>query len=314
MQTADLSDLVLRLTTSAMDKAAADHQAQMADALRDITPFDAAWWGWSNFSGGQINLVRSVTQGLPGHFEEAVRPVLAVDPFIRHGRNLPVFSMAISSHQALIRPEWRDFAAEFGLKSTMNAHCRLSEGSSYNFFMSLYRFAGPDFSAEEIADFRIIIRHLEQSLSLALRGEMRRLTPLGGEAAVVDGAAQIVRATRGFRAALASEPLSPRRLKSVLTALAMGQARWSGAAISLTSAPYGSDLVLIRQSRPGLWDRLAPQETRVAELYLTGLTMADIALRLNVSPHTVRNQISSIYRKTGVRGKMELTQRLSAPS
>ena len=78
----------------------------------------------------------------------------------------------------------------------------------------------------------------------------------------------------------------------------------------MTSEPYADDLSLIRLSKPGLWDRLANQERKVAELYLSGLTMTEIAASFRVSPHTVRNQISAIYRKTGASGKLDLSRRL----
>lgn len=312
MHAADLSELVLRLTASAMDSSAIVHQSRMVEFLRDMTPFHAAWWGWSSFSSGRIHLVRSVTHGLPRSFESAVRAVSHVDPFIRHGRNLPVFAMALSPYETNVSPEFRAFAAAFQLKAIMNGHCRLGEGSPYNFFMSLYRHDGPDFTPAEAADFRIILRHLEQSLSLSLRAEIRGRAPIGGEAALLDSDAQIVRASRGFLVALQAEGLQPRRQTAVMKRLSLQPSHWTGSSVTLTSEPYADDLALIRLSKPGLWDRLAQQERKVAELYLSGLTMAQIAASFRVSPHTVRNQISAIYRKTGASGKLDLSHRLAA--
>lgn len=312
MQAALLSDLVLRLTDSAMNSAVAEHQSRMVEFLQGITPFDMAWWGWSNFSRGRINLVRSVTHGLPRSFESAVRAVSHVDPFIRHGRNLPVFSMALSPADGPVSNEFRAFAAAYGLKSILNGHCRLREESKYNFFMSLYRREGPDFTLQEAGDFRIILLHLEQSLSLSLRAEIRGRAPSGGEAALLDSSAEIVRASRGFHPALVAEGLQPRRLTAILRRLSLQPGNWTGAEVTLTSEPYADDLSLIRLSKPGLWDRLANQERKVAELYLSGLTMTEIAASFRVSPHTVRNQISAIYRKTGASGKLDLSRRLEA--
>lgn len=59
-------------------------------------------------------------------------------------------------------------------------------------------------------------------------------------------------------------------------------------------------------------DRLSPRERKVAELYLSGLTMRQIATTNRVSPHTVRNQLAAIYRKIGVSGKLGLARALSA--
>jgi DNA-binding CsgD family transcriptional regulator len=313
MQAALLSELVLRLTDSAMNSAVAVHQSRMVDFLRGITPFDMAWWGWSNFSAGRINLVCSETYGLPRSFETDVRAVLQSDPFIRYGRNLPVYSMTLVPARVSLSPEFRSFAAAYGLRFLLNGHCRLREESRYNFFMSLYRRDGPEFTQQEAADFRIILLHLEQSLSLSLRSELQGRAPAGGEAALLDSRAEIVRASRGFHRALEEEGLEARRLTGILRRLGLQRGSWTGHSVTLTAEPYADDLSLVRLSKPGPWDRLARQERKVAELYLSGLTMPEIAASFRVSPHTVRNQISAIYRKTGSSGKLDLSRRLGAP-
>ncbi|MEH7828590.1 helix-turn-helix transcriptional regulator [Gemmobacter denitrificans] len=305
-----LSDLVLRLMASAMESSVTEHQGRMVEFLRDAIPFDAAWWGWSNLSGGRLTIVRSTTHALPRSFESAVRAVMHIDPFVRHGRSLPVFSMTQDLATAVVDPAYRSFAEAFRLQAILNGHCRLGAGSSFNFFMSLYRHQGAVFSQAEAADFRIILRHLEQSLSLSLRAEIRARAPQGGEAAVVDHEGQLVRASRGFLPALAAEGLAPRSRAAVLRRLGVGQGQWQGQGVVLKSEPYAEDLTVIRMERPGLWDLLAPQERRVAELVLSGLTMREIAASHRVSPHTVRNQLATIYRKTGAAGKMDLARRL----
>ncbi len=94
----------------------------------------------------------------------------------------------------------------------MNGHCRLDQSSAYHFFMSIYR--GPErpvFETQDAANFEIILRHLEQGLSLSVRTELRARAGRNGEAALLDEAAQIVRATPGFDAMLETEGLSSRR-------------------------------------------------------------------------------------------------------
>lgn len=308
MQSVALSELVLGLTASAMDATPTEHQGRMVGLLGEVTRFDAAWWGWSNFAGGRISLVQSATHNLSRSFESAFQSVSHLDPFIRHGRSLPVFSMALVPDQAAVAPEYRAFAQAFGLNAILNGHCRLGGFSDYNFFMSLYRFDRSVFTPEEAHDFRIILRHLEQSLSLSLRADIRGRAPQGGEAALVDSNGQVVRASRGFVAALEAEGLPPRRQTTILHRLATGAGQWVGDTVALAAEPYAAALMLIRLARPGLWDRLAPQEQRVAELYLSGLTMREIAASFRVSPNTVRNQLAAIYRKTGSDGKLALAR------
>lgn len=312
MLATNLSDLVIGLMASAIDSSVADHQGRMVEFLRDLIPFDAAWWGWSNFSGGRVTIVKSTTHALPRGFDSAVRAVAQVDPFVHRGRNLPVYSMRLSPGTAQVHPAFCSFAEAYRLNAILNGHCRLGEGSSFNFFMSLYRHGGTAFSQEETTDFRMILRHLEQSLSLSLRTEIRARAPQGGEAAVVDSAGELVRASRGFLPALEAEGLAARARAALLRKLGSERRQWHGQHVVLQSEPYADELVLIRMAQPGLWGRLSAQERRVAELFVSGLTMREIAATFRVSPNTVRNQLASVYRKTGTAGKLDLARRLAA--
>lgn len=57
---------------------------------------------------------------------------------------------------------------------------------------------------------------------------------------------------------------------------------------------------------------LSKRETTIAERYGTGETYKEIAANLGIAPATVRNHLSSIYRKLGVGNKAELIRALSA--
>lgn len=52
MNASDFSDLILKLGASAVDSPPAEHQARMITLLGDVIGFDAAWYGWSSFTGG----------------------------------------------------------------------------------------------------------------------------------------------------------------------------------------------------------------------------------------------------------------------
>jgi DNA-binding CsgD family transcriptional regulator len=312
MHATNLSDFVIRLMASAIESSVTEHQGRMVEFLRDLVPFDSAWWGWSSFTAGRVTIVNSATHALPRSFESAVRSVAHVDPFVRKGRNLPVFSMTMASAEATVDPAFRNFTEAYKLNAILNGHCRLGAGSSFNFFMSLYRKDKRPFSQDEADDFRIILRHLEQSLSLSLRAEIRARAPQGGEAAVVDSAGELVRASRGFLPALQAEGMTQRASAALLRKLGAGQRQWRGETVVLDAERYAEALVLIRMAKPGQWDVLGPQEKRVVELFLSGVTMREIAATFRVSPNTVRNQIAAVYRKTGATGKMNLARRLGA--
>lgn len=51
---------------------------------------------------------------------------------------------------------------------------------------------------------------------------------------------------------------------------------------------------------------LSPRETEVVELLAEGLTTVAMAERLGISPHTVRDHLKNLYRKTGTNSRSEL--------
>jgi LuxR family maltose regulon positive regulatory protein len=62
--------------------------------------------------------------------------------------------------------------------------------------------------------------------------------------------------------------------------------------------------ILTEEPQPGT-EPLSRQELKVLRLLVAGHTYAEIAQALIVSPHTVKTQVSSIYRKLGVRRRAE---------
>lgn len=56
---------------------------------------------------------------------------------------------------------------------------------------------------------------------------------------------------------------------------------------------------------------LSPRQQQIAGLVAEGLTVREIADRLGVSYHTIRNHKAIIYARTGVRNAVELTRLLA---
>ncbi|MDP9165174.1 MAG: helix-turn-helix transcriptional regulator, partial [Actinomycetota bacterium] len=57
---------------------------------------------------------------------------------------------------------------------------------------------------------------------------------------------------------------------------------------------------------------LTPAELRVAELAATGMTNKAVAAALFISPKTVECNLGRVYRKLGIRGRVELRRSLNA--
>ena len=59
-------------------------------------------------------------------------------------------------------------------------------------------------------------------------------------------------------------------------------------------------------SQPDHASSLSPRERQIVELLASGARVVTIAQRLQLSPHTVRNHLKSIFRKLNLRGQHEL--------
>jgi len=57
---------------------------------------------------------------------------------------------------------------------------------------------------------------------------------------------------------------------------------------------------------------LTNRESEIIPLLIEGLSNEDIATRLFISPHTVKNHVTNIFRKAGVANRFELLKRISA--
>jgi DNA-binding CsgD family transcriptional regulator len=65
---------------------------------------------------------------------------------------------------------------------------------------------------------------------------------------------------------------------------------------------------IARATRSGAWSTLTRTERIVAEHVAEGMTNAEVAYRLVVSPHTVDYHLRQLYRKLDVRSRVELTR------
>ena len=59
-------------------------------------------------------------------------------------------------------------------------------------------------------------------------------------------------------------------------------------------------------SQPDRVNPLSPRERQIVELLASGARVVTVAQRLEISPHTVRNHLKSVFRKLNLRGQHEL--------
>lgn len=69
----------------------------------------------------------------------------------------------------------------------------------------------------------------------------------------------------------------------------------------------GMTVFVPREERPAA--ALSPRERQIVELMAQGSTNGEIAGELHLSPHTVKDHASAVYRKLGVRNRAEAVRR-----
>lgn len=302
----DLSDFVLELMDKANTHTPLHFQKFMMGLVRDITRFDAAWWGWSLFRGGKIVTVHTNVSDLPADFEPMVKAQLANDPFVRTGRNLTRYARSITVADAVADPGFRQFAEKFDLTQMLNGHCKVREGR-FNFFMSLYRRGAADrFTDTENADFLAILRHIEQGLSMCLQLDLGMRVDPNTDWALLDHTGELFLSSTGFDPRSAQAAGSGRKTPALLKDIARTGSHVAPDGAVFSRERYSDELWLIRLSPPNPWAELSNRERLVANCLVQGMTMRTAAQTLGVSVNTVRNQVTSIYRKIGVENRAQL--------
>ena len=303
MNRSDLSDFVIQLTDSATRLAPLDFHRDLIRLVRSIARFDAAWWGWSVIRERHLSFVHSQTINLQDGFVDAARAQLATDPFVRSARRLRLFAQTLNREEVDAGSPAAAVMRDFGIAQVLAGHSQVGEGP-FNFFMSLYRSAPePRFTREETADFRILLRHLQQALALSLRLSLEAGVDRGEEWALADAAGEQFLHSPGFAGLhrqagrLALDGIEPKR-------------PLARSGVVLRAERYSDDLQLVRATPGTDVPNLTPRESEVCRLYLDGLSRREVAAALKLSENTVRNQIAAIYRKTGSRDRMALARRM----
>jgi DNA-binding NarL/FixJ family response regulator len=86
--------------------------------------------------------------------------------------------------------------------------------------------------------------------------------------------------------------------------------RWDATRVAAAVRAVCADAVAARDQAMG--DCVSPREREVLRVLVTGATNAEIAGRLGLSPHTVKQHTVSIYRKLGVRNRAAAAGRAEA--
>ena len=84
---------------------------------------------------------------------------------------------------------------------------------------------------------------------------------------------------------------------------------WSAEEVAQAVRMVGRGMTVFARQKEGPASPLSAREREVLELIGNGATNREIAARLFLSPHTVKDHTSALYRKLGVRNRAEAARR-----
>jgi len=186
--------------------------------------------------------------------------------------------------------------------------------------ISLYRGAKsrPFHTGERILKQQLMLHMVEAWNMNALRYVERPhegREQSGPVLAIVDREGMIYNADAGLHALLGREftdwtgPLLPVEVSEQVCAA--DPTVYRGERVACSQVRISVDgMVLVRVRPVSAVDRLTPRETTAATLFAAGNSYKEIAIAMQISPATARNQLQSVYQKLGVGNKIELSKML----
>jgi DNA-binding CsgD family transcriptional regulator len=325
---------------------------QLLDALARAVPFDAFCWGALDPGSLLPTRATGTTipAGSPLLWE--VQDVVAheaatntIRAQVRAGRPVSLLSNDLEPgkqgspiYQRILRPN--------GLEHQLRA-ALVADGCCWGFLQIERRPDRPDFCSGEVALIEALVPHLAHVFRRWLLADAEgthRQTALPGvivfdednevdsispeaehwltEWSVPDPAAHppaaiaaVVAATRA-RAEGVGEDVAPS------ARLRLPSGTWLQVRATLLTRPRGGACTAV-VLEPAAAEQVAPlvaranqltaRETEVAVLVLRGLSTAEIAARLFISPYTVQDHLKAIFEKVGVRSRRELATEIFEP-
>ncbi len=104
-----------------------------------------------------------------------------------------------------------------------------------------------------------------------------------------------------------------RQKRAARESISAAQRTFDGLGARLWAERAGTELARISGSRPSVTRRLTETESRVAALVAAGHANKQVAAELYVTVRTVESNLTSIYRKLGIRSRSQLAAMLHGP-
>jgi len=316
-----LSNLILDLQRSCRDMPVDRYQYWAMDQLKARVRFDAAMWASGRFSADRRGPVihNVVLANRPLAMMEDYESIKDDDPLASALRARPGDSCVINALPQLpgASREIRAYLVKWKIINALS-NVIVDPLTGLLTCVALYRespeapFTESERRFHEDAMPHLIETYATNRIAHLIRAAQPRNAASYASAAS-DALGQLHLAPDAFQRLLLAEWPTWRgsRLPSELRRLTSGKAgaRFVGRRIFFRSAPV-ENVFLVEAREKRVADELSVREAQVARLAANGLTYGQVAKRLAISTATVRNHLSAIYGKLGVRKQAEIVQLL----
>jgi DNA-binding CsgD family transcriptional regulator len=309
--------LVLDLYRGVREAAFTEFQNYALGIMKPILQFDVAIWGMG-VSSGNGALISSVhLHNLPPQMmDEYAGEVQSQDPAAQRTTAQPGRTICIRWDDPEIASERRAavraYLHKYGFAHTL-CTASFEPALGLNHFLTLSR---SDPARPWTEAFRQLKERLFPHLIEAyLQARFRHMEPREGKErgyAIADDTLQLMNITPAFKKLMLREWPNwvDWRLPPELCKTRSDGARTYKGKHVIVAMEQDQQLLHVTVRTRNILDILTARELVVARLFARGLMSKDIAREIGISPHTVRNQLKSIYLKLGVGNKTLLADRL----
>lgn len=309
-----LGELLLDLYRYARELPLGEFQRGVLDRLRELLPFDAAWWGMARTD-------RSLHSSYPYHL-----PPSFVDVWTQNRDGDDLAAAVTANPGVTVHFDSRAMWNSAGMRELLKAFdihqalCTLLMNPTLKVstFLSLYRLSGrPRFSAAERAFKQLVMPHLWAAWTANWVAQLASARAHSASSqvafAITDQQGTLHDAEPHFAILLRREwpewrgPELPAPLRAGLDG---GRPIEREHIVARMYPVRGLFLAELRAR--SLLEGLSPRELVIAEHFGRGESYKQVAAALRISPATVRAHLRAIYFKLGITDKTGLTRILDS--
>jgi DNA-binding CsgD family transcriptional regulator len=312
-----LSTLLLELHRGSQRISPEDFQEWAFQTVKQVLPFDSGLWASAALSESGLIIHSCFLHNQPPELMSDYAQIWRSDPLFK-GISASV-GTTMNVHPPFRQlPELKDYVKKFDLHHAIATMVRDATTNLLS-VICWYRSVGKErFSEEERRMKEDLMPHLVETwannrLAHALRTSDRWHRPAYA-AAVVDSTG-VLHVTDQMFPQLMSEEWARWHGPSIPPELAQHVFRstahaFTGKSIIVRSSRLG-DQWLLHSRRRDRYDTLTNREHDIARLVADGASQKQIARSLGISPSTVNNHLTRIYRKLEIEDKTQLTRLLT---